>query len=89
MAAGEEGLKGFWKRRLGFLLEEPEVRMGSVAFGYLEVGDHDQALAWLERAFAARGAFIRSLQSNPRWDPLRSNPRYQDLLRRVAAGRRD
>jgi TolB-like protein/DNA-binding winged helix-turn-helix (wHTH) protein/tetratricopeptide (TPR) repeat protein len=88
-AAREEGLKGFWKRRLGFLLEEPDVRMGSVAFGYLEVGDHDRALAWLERAFAARGAFIRSLQTNPRWDPLRSNPRYQDLLRRVAAGRRD
>ena len=79
-AAKRGGVKGFWKRRLGFLLEEPEVRMGSVAYGYLQVGDYDQALAWLEKVYAARGAFIRTLKSNPRWDPLRSDPRFQDLL---------
>lgn len=88
-AARRGGLKGFWRRRLQFLLEEPEVRMGSVAFGYLEVGDSDQALAWLEKVYAARGAFIRTLQNNPRWDPLRSDPRFQDLLRRTVVVGRD
>jgi TolB-like protein/DNA-binding winged helix-turn-helix (wHTH) protein/Tfp pilus assembly protein PilF len=85
-AAKRGGLKGFWKRRLRFLLEEPDVRMGSVAFGYLTVGDYDQAIACLEKVYAARGAFLRTLKSNPRWDPLRSDPRFQDLLRRTVAG---
>jgi len=82
-AARRGGLKGFWERRLRFLLEEPEVRVGSVAFAYVEVGDFDQALAWLEKLYAARGAWIRTLKNNPRWDPLRRDPRFEDLLRRI------
>jgi TolB-like protein/DNA-binding winged helix-turn-helix (wHTH) protein len=88
-AAKRGGLKGFWERRLQFLLEEPEVRMGSVAFGYMEVGNSDQALAWLEKLYAARGAWIRTLKSNPRWDPLRGDPRFEDLLRRTVVGARE
>ncbi|HEX6622291.1 MAG TPA: tetratricopeptide repeat protein, partial [Pyrinomonadaceae bacterium] len=82
-AAARGGLKGYWTRRLQFLLEEPEVRMGSLAFAYLKVGDHDRALASLENVYAARGASIRTLKSNPKWDPLRDDPRFQDLLRRA------
>ena len=61
-AAKRGGMKGFWKRRLRFLLEEPEVRMASVAFGYMEVGDHDEALAWLEKVFGARRVHPQSAE---------------------------
>jgi hypothetical protein len=47
------------------------------------LGDHDHALAWLERLYAARGARIRALKTHPTWDPLRADPRFQDLLRRA------
>lgn len=54
-----------------------------VAWGYLGVGDKDQALAWLEKAYAQHSAELTSLKVNPGYDPLRSDPRFQDLLRRV------
>jgi TolB-like protein/Tfp pilus assembly protein PilF len=52
-----------------------------VAMVYVGLGDKDQAMAWLERAYAERfnpGVLIR-----PCFDPLRSDPRFQDLLHRV------
>lgn len=82
-AAARGGIKGFWETRLQYLLEEPEVRAYSVATAYARIGDHDRALAWLEKLSAERGAWIRGLKVQPQWDPLRANPRFQDLLRRV------
>jgi hypothetical protein len=49
----------------------------------VRLGDHDRALAWLDRLFAERGGSIRSLKVHPQWDPLRADPRFQDLLRRA------
>jgi uncharacterized protein HemY len=77
------GLKGFWARRLQALLEEPEVRTFTIASTYMRLGDHDRALAWLEKLYAERGGRIRGLKSYPEWDPLRADPRFQDLLRRA------
>jgi tetratricopeptide (TPR) repeat protein len=82
-AADAGGMKGFWDRRLQLLLEEPEVRPYSVAHAYARLGDHDGALLWLEKLYAARGGLIRALKVNPDWDPLRADPRFQDLLRRA------
>jgi TolB-like protein/DNA-binding winged helix-turn-helix (wHTH) protein len=82
-AAKQGGLKGFWTRRLQFLLEERPVRIGAVASAYVKVGDHDRALAWLQKLYAERGARIRTLKVHADWDPLRADPRFQDLLRRT------
>jgi tetratricopeptide (TPR) repeat protein len=41
----------------------------------------DQAMAWLERAYAER--FNPGVLMRPAFDPLRSDPRFQDLLRRI------
>jgi TolB-like protein/Flp pilus assembly protein TadD len=43
----------------------------------------DEAFAELERAFARREDALVSLLVNPRVDPLRDDPRFDDLLRRV------
>jgi TolB-like protein/DNA-binding winged helix-turn-helix (wHTH) protein/cytochrome c-type biogenesis protein CcmH/NrfG len=82
-AAHSGGLKEFWTLRLQYLLKEPHVPLATVAAGYVQIGDHDSAMAWLERLYAERGAWIRSLKVRPMWDPLRSDPRFQDLLRRT------
>lgn len=81
-AAAQGGLKEFWKLRLRYLLQEPEVRTAAVAGAYVQIGDHDRAMAWLEKLYAERGAWIRGLKVQPVWDPLRGDPRFQDLLRR-------
>jgi tetratricopeptide (TPR) repeat protein len=55
----------------------------SVAWAYLGVGDNDQALAWFEKAYAQHSTELTSLKVNPGYDPLRGDPRFQDLLKRV------
>ena len=54
-----------------------------VATIYLALGEKDQALAWLERAYAERSAFMSFLKVEPKLDSLRSDPRFTDLLRRI------
>jgi TolB-like protein/DNA-binding winged helix-turn-helix (wHTH) protein/Flp pilus assembly protein TadD len=53
------------------------------AWLYSACGRKDQAFAWLEKAFERRSYEMIFLAVNPRWDPLRSDPRFADLLRRI------
>ncbi len=46
-------------------------------------GDYDRAIEWLERAFEVRDPMLPYNGFYPIWDPLRSDPRFQDLLRRM------
>ncbi|MDA2914599.1 tetratricopeptide repeat protein, partial [Acidobacteriia bacterium AH_259_A11_L15] len=47
------------------------------------LGRHEQACACLEKAYDERAHFMAMLKVEPRFDPLRSDPRFQDLLRRM------
>jgi TolB-like protein/DNA-binding winged helix-turn-helix (wHTH) protein len=55
----------------------------SIALVYNGLGERDEALAWLERAYAQRVPGMVFLKVEPKWNNLRSHPRFQDLLRRV------
>lgn len=50
---------------------------------HIALGDVEAAFRWLERAYAERSNMMRSLKVNPNLDPLRGDPRFEDLLRRV------
>jgi serine/threonine-protein kinase len=50
---------------------------------YVGLGDRDQALAWLEKAYAERYTRLAYLRREVVWDPLRADPRFQDLARRI------
>ena len=50
---------------------------------YSGLGEKDKAFEWLERAYRDRSGSVRYLKVEPRLDPLRSDPRFLDLLRRV------
>jgi Flp pilus assembly protein TadD len=52
-------------------------------WAHLGVGDKEEALADLERAYAGHFSMMTTLKVEPAFDPLRSDPRFQDLLRRV------
>jgi tetratricopeptide (TPR) repeat protein len=54
-----------------------------VALVYAGLGEKDSAFEWLEKAYAVRDKGLTFLKVDPCLDPLRSDPRFQDLLRRV------
>lgn len=54
------------------------------AMAWAAIGDRDRAFAALERAFVERsGNQLPFLEYHPLYDPLRDDPRYHDLLRRM------
>jgi len=54
-----------------------------IAQAYAALGDFDQAFALLEKAYEERTGDLIQLKVEPENDPLRSDPRFQDLLRRM------
>jgi hypothetical protein len=60
------------------------VSPAAIAMIYAALGDKDQAFAWLEKANKAHDALLARLKVDPRFDSLRSDPRFAELMRRVA-----
>jgi tetratricopeptide (TPR) repeat protein len=59
------------------------VRAEILAMGYAALGDLDRAFAGLERAFQAKSAGLIYLHLDPGYAPLRGDPRFADLVRRI------
>jgi TolB-like protein/Tfp pilus assembly protein PilF len=53
------------------------------ALVYAGLEDKDQALGWLEKAYEERFNRLAYLKQDALWDPLRSDPRFIDMLRRL------
>ena len=49
------------------------------------MGEKDEAFRWLEIAYKERHGFLPFLRDNSGFSPLRSDPRLQDLVRRMHA----
>jgi tetratricopeptide (TPR) repeat protein len=54
-----------------------------IATIYLSLDDADQTFDCLEKAFESRSSLMPSLVNDPKWDDLRNDPRFQDLLPRI------
>jgi DNA-binding winged helix-turn-helix (wHTH) protein/TolB-like protein len=54
-----------------------------IAWIYIGLGDKDQAFVWLDKSFEERSDGMREIKTNPIYDPLRSDPRFSDLLKRM------
>ncbi|HSD85627.1 MAG TPA: hypothetical protein VLG46_17325, partial [Anaerolineae bacterium] len=50
---------------------------------YVGIGERDLAFEWLERAYRDRSPGIAWLKAEPKYDPLRQDTRFADLLRRI------
>ena len=69
--------------RLNEMAREKYVTPYGVALVYAGLGDKDQAFAWLNKAVAGRSHWLVWLNRDPRWDRIRSDPRFDDLKKRV------
>ena len=65
------------------LAEQQYVHAYAFALIHLGLGDNDAALGWLEKAYQDRNSWMVYTNVSPQLDPLRSDPRFQDLLRRM------
>ena len=59
------------------------VSKGAIAHFYIQAGDHQKALDWLEKAFDAREPGMNNLGHAAAFDSLRSEPRFQALVKKL------
>lgn len=60
-----------------------DVAASNLALAWTALGDHDRAFHWLERAYAKRTYLLRAINVEQGYEPLRKDPRYADLIRRM------
>ena len=77
-AEGRGLLEGLLK-----LSKERYVSPYHIALIYNALDQRDETLAWLERGLEKRDPRMTYLKVEPKWNNLRPDPRFQDLLRRV------
>jgi TolB-like protein/Tfp pilus assembly protein PilF len=85
-ASAEAGMRGYhqWEiRRLGEESRHRYVRAIDFVWPLAGLGEKDQAFSYLEKAFQEPDYALNMLQVEPGFDPLRSDPRFQDLVRRM------
>jgi TolB-like protein/Flp pilus assembly protein TadD len=56
---------------------------GAFVNAYLGLGDNEQTFYWLEQAYKEQSNILQFLKIHPYFDPIRSDPRFDDLVRRV------
>jgi tetratricopeptide (TPR) repeat protein len=84
----KSGVNGYWRKQIEIYekrqASHPDVwpPLSVVASFYAQLGENDQAFAFLEKAYQQRETDVIYLNS-PIYDPIRSDPRFQDLMRRI------
>jgi len=69
--------------KLKKLYERGLVPSGSIAILYGALGELDDAFAWLEKAYEERDPQLTYLKAGRRFEPLRHDPRFQQLVHRI------
>jgi hypothetical protein len=85
-ALAKSRARGHWKRTPENYRESEKsnyVPPVLVAQARVRVGDKERALEWLEKGFEERDDLMINLRVEPVFDGLHSDPRFEDLVRRV------
>ena len=88
------GWDGYWQKVLEqrkAIAARRYVEPYGFATIYARLGDKEQAMQWLEKAFLERSMFMTRLARDPGFDSLRAEPRFQNLIRRLgpSSGRQE
>ena len=80
------GIQAFWRKDIELLEQQARHSYVSpvlIAMDYSSLHEKDRAFEWLEKAYQEHSGWLLELEIDPIWDPLRSDPRFQDLMHRV------
>jgi tetratricopeptide (TPR) repeat protein len=75
--------RDYW-RKMVELARPPTGSEFDAAQAWSQLGETDKALDLLERVYANRDYYVLYLKVHPNLDPLRNDPRFQNLLRRTS-----
>jgi TolB-like protein/DNA-binding winged helix-turn-helix (wHTH) protein/Tfp pilus assembly protein PilF len=85
-AFAKSGMRGYWQIELEGAIREskrPYFSSDYIAELYVNLGKKDHAIEFLEKAYQARSHDMAFILVEPRFNSLHSDPRFQDLLRRM------
>lgn len=82
-AAGQSGEAQNLAVQLEELSRSRYISPMSFALIHLGLGEKDRAIQWLERAYEGQALFLTAIVFDERFDPLRVDPRFSDLVRRI------
>jgi TolB-like protein/tetratricopeptide (TPR) repeat protein len=68
------------RRKVGY------IPAGAFVNAYLGLGENEQAFYWLEQAYREQSNILQFVKTHPYFDPIRSDPRFADLVHRVGLG---
>jgi serine/threonine-protein kinase len=74
------------QRTIDYLKEDAKEQYVSpmnFAFVYAGLGDANNAIPWLEKSYREHAIWMVFLKTDPQFDKIRSDPRFQDLLKRI------
>jgi len=81
-AYAASGAKGYWEKQLEYA-KSAKGSPYTMASIYARLGNKEEALEWLDRAFRERDPYVVYLKIDPQFDALRSDQRSLDLMRQI------
>ena len=82
-AYAADGIGGIWRATIDLLGKGYSVDAYAMAEYYALLGERDNALGWLEKAFETRNFAFVFVKANPVFDDLHKERRFRDLLVRA------
>jgi serine/threonine protein kinase len=80
---GYKGVLQSWLDGLTEISKYGYISPYSIAQAYMRMGEKEKTFSWLEKAYEEHDSGLVSLAVEPMFDPIRSDPRFKDLLRRM------
>jgi pentatricopeptide repeat protein len=66
--------------------KEGYIPSGAFVNAYLGLGENEEAFLWLEQAYQEQSNILLFVKVHPYFDPIRNDPRFVDLVRRMGLG---
>jgi DNA-binding winged helix-turn-helix (wHTH) protein/TolB-like protein/lipopolysaccharide biosynthesis regulator YciM len=81
----ESGWQGYWRKELELMEAKKMGGSGETVLAqrHIYLGDKERAFPLMEKSFAERSGIALQLKADPEFDSLRSDPRFQEMLRRA------
>jgi DNA-binding winged helix-turn-helix (wHTH) protein/Tfp pilus assembly protein PilF len=80
--ASGRGKRAYLRAALEFNRKHPSTAYNA-AFDYALLAENEKALQWLQKSLEAREPQIINLLNDPEFDHLKSNPRFQEIVKKV------